>query len=229
MTNRFTRILPLAVLLGANGFVAACMEDNPCHKNPTALVEDFDVDEYQTLGKDGLCYTVDPDKKNFGAACNDTALCGGGLICGGEQLPICTAIQCDLDPTKDKVCPKQGFACVATGEDFPASICIPLPPPTPSAMPSATPASDAGTGDGGGGGGDAEASPPAATPNIGTPCATAGDPVCVDGAICPGAALPYCTVTGCATPGSALEAACLAVGSCYTGAGAPADGICMTQ
>jgi hypothetical protein len=206
--------LGFSSLVGVIGATSiSCTDSNPCHKNPTEYVDKYGAPEHQVNGKDGLCYAVDPEVPNWGGACGDSNVCGGGLICAAPDLPICTNINCNPDPKLDTVCPKEGFTCVKTGKATPASICIPKPAakPAAAAMPAPSVA-------------------PAAGPNIGTTCGDMGDPVCVNGAMCPGnPALPYCTVMSCSA-GADNEKVCAAAGgTCYTGAGAPADGICTVD
>jgi hypothetical protein len=125
----------------------ACEVDEPCMDNDPELVEKFGVPEHQTEGPDGLCYAVDPEVKNWGASCDSLELCGGGLICPGEELPICTAVGCNPDPKKDEVCGK-GFTCIETGDVEVPTICVPVPPTPPPAAPTASSAlDDAGAGD----------------------------------------------------------------------------------
>lgn len=118
------------VVLGS--VTLGCDVDEPCMDNDPELVAKFGVPKHQTEGPDGLCYTVDPQVKNWGASCDSAELCGGGLICPGEQLPLCTAIGCNPDPKKDQVC-GPGFTCVQTGDATP-TLCVPLPvtPPAPT-------------------------------------------------------------------------------------------------
>jgi hypothetical protein len=235
------------VVLGV--LASSCKVDEPCMDNDPELIEKFGVPEHQTEGPDGLCYTVDPQVKNWGASCDSLELCGGGLICPGEELPICTAVGCNPDPKKDKVCSK-GFTCVETGDVEVPTICIPLPP-APPAPPPSTPiateeeqtsspselgdagASDSGsetsaevTGDPSDAGASTEA--PVVEPNIGTACGAADDTVCVGGTFCEAQSLHYCTVPNCAA-GLENEAACASVGFCYSTAPAPATGICTVQ
>jgi hypothetical protein len=207
----------LLAIIGAT--TLSCTDKDPCHKNPDEAVEKFGVPEHQVSGKDGLCYTVDPDVPNWGSACSGIELCGGGLICAAPDLPVCTNINCDPDPKHDTVCPKEGFACVKTGKASPASICIPVKPAAPAAT-SAKPAESAVP----------EETTPAAKPNIGTACGPMGDPACVNGAVCLGnPQLPYCTVMSCAA-GAENEAVCTtAGGTCYTDVGAPPGGICTVD
>ena len=216
-----------------------CEVDEPCMDNDPELVEKFGVPEHQTLGSDGLCYTVDPAVKNWGAPCDSLELCGGGLICPGEQLPICTAMGCNPDPEKDKVCGR-GFTCIETGEADAPTICIPLPPAPP---PAPAPDGDESSGPGpevvDGGASDAAPAPETEAgltteavevePNIGTACSAADDPVCVGGAFCEAQSLGYCTVANCAA-GLENEATCAAAaGFCYSSPPAPATGICSVQ
>jgi hypothetical protein len=216
----------------------ACEFENPCQANDPDLVKKFGVPEQQTEGADGMCYTVDPAVKNWGAACDSLDLCGGGLICTAPDLPICTAIECNPDMTKDKVC-GEGFMCIATGKETP-TICIPLPPPTPSAEPqtsSETSSDTTGATAGDAGAADAATSEGETTestttevaPNVGTACTSATDPVCVGGTFCEAQSLNYCTLPNCAE-GLENAAACAAAsGFCYSTAPAPATGICTVQ
>lgn len=213
------------------GFVAvgfaslACEVDEPCMDNDPKLVEKFGVPKHQTEGPDGLCYTVDPEVKNWGASCDSLELCGGGLICPGEELPICTAVGCNPDPKKDEVCGK-GFTCIETGDTEVPTICVPIPPTPPPAAPTASSAPD----DGGAGdaAADVDTSGEAMEPNIGTECDGADDPICVGGTFCEAQSLHYCTVGDCAA-GLQNEAACASAGFCYSTSPAPATGICTVQ
>lgn len=222
--------------------VLACSVDNPCQKNDPALVKKFGVPKEQTEGRDGLCYTVDPDKPNWGSKCDALELCGGGLFCAPDPLGMCTAVGCNLDPKKDKVC-TDGFTCIETGNADIPTICIPVPPAPPPAPPAESTApgeetqsvsesaSDGGTGDeetGAAPDSGSDESPPV-EPNIGTPCTSATDPVCVGGTFCEAQSLGYCTVMDCAS-GLANEATCAAAsGFCYATAPAPPSGICTVQ
>lgn len=218
-------------LLGFGLFSSACEVDNPCQTNDPDLVEKFGVPEHQTEGADGICYVVDPAVKNWGSACDSIALCGGGLICAAPQMPICTAIDCNPDNTKDKVC-GEGFMCIATGESTP-TICVPMPAPMPSASTESSsesqgPSGDAGTGDGGDETTSGESTEDEVAPNVGTACTSATDPVCVGGTFCEAQSLMYCTLANCAE-GLENAAACADVGFCYSTAPAPATGICTVQ
>lgn len=215
-----------------------CEVDDPCMDNDPELVEKFGVPKHQTEGPDGLCYTVDPQVKNWGASCDSLALCGGGLICPGEDLPICTAVGCNPDPKKDKVCSK-GFTCVETGNATTPTICIPLPPAPPPPAPTEDEATSSSPidspGDAGADAGEESTAesgdttePAAVAPNIGTDCDAADDPVCVGGTFCEAQSLHYCTVPNCAA-GLENEEACASVGFCYSTAPAPATGICTVQ
>lgn len=222
--------------IGLGLFSFACEFENPCQANDPELVEKFGVPEQQTEGADGMCYAVDPAVKNWGAACDSLNLCGGGLICAAPDLPICTAIECDPDVAKDKVC-GEGFMCIATGKETP-TICIPLPPaPMPSADPqtsseaTSSSAGDAGAGDAAASEGNetAESTTTEVAPNVGTDCSSADDPVCVGGTFCEAQSLHYCTLPNCAE-GLENAAACAAAsGFCYSTAPAPATGICTVQ
>lgn len=211
--------------MGLTLFSFGCEFDEPCQANDPALTKKFRIPTHQTQGEDGLCYIVDPAEPNWGGACDSVSLCGGGLICAAPQLPICTAIDCNPDNTKDKVC-GTGFMCIATGENTP-TICVPEPPVTPSAdqtQSEPTTAGDAGSE-------THDASAAASTepePNVGTACTSPTDPVCVGGTFCEAQQLGYCTLANCAE-GLENAAQCAAVGFCYSTAPAPATGICTVQ
>jgi hypothetical protein len=222
-------------------FSFACEFDEPCQANDPKLVEKFGIPEHQTQGKDGLCYVVDPEVKNWGGACDSLDLCGGGLICAAPNLPLCTAIDCDPDNTKDKVC-GDGFMCIESGKDSP-TVCVPMvaPPAASTSQQSSSEAAtstagDAGASDAGSGSADDTGESPSTTasetsevaPNIGTECDMADDPICVGGAFCEPAQLGICTVGNC-TEGGEYAAACAAVGFCYSTAPAPETGICTVQ
>lgn len=229
------RFIQLACL-GLGLFSFGCEFDDPCQDNDPELVEKFGIPKHQTEGEDGLCYPVDPAVPNWGGACDSISLCGGGLICAAPQMPICTAIDCNPDMAKDKVC-GEGFMCIATGADSP-TICIPIPEtPMPSAdmqsSSESTVAHDAGSSDAGDANEGAETTNEETTaeettevaPNVGTRCTSPTDPVCVGGTFCEAQQLMYCTLANCAE-GLENAAACAAAGFCYSTAPAPATGIC---
>lgn len=214
-----------------------CEVEDPCMDNDPELVEKFGVPEHQTEGPDGLCYTVDPQVKNWGASCDSIELCGGGLICPGDELPICTAVGCNPDPKKDEVCGR-GFTCIQTGDVDVPTICVPLPPAPPPPAPTESESTvdpsdgaDAGVGDAGRDAPEDAATnteAPAVSPNIGTECDSADDPVCVGGTFCEAQSLHYCTVADCAA-GLENEAACAAAGFCYTMSPLAPSGVCTVQ
>lgn len=219
------RLLIQWACVGLSLFSFGCEFDEPCQANDPALVKKFGIPKQQTQGEDGLCYAVDPSVPNWGGACDSLDLCGGGLICAAPQLPICTAIDCNPDNGKDKVCGK-GFMCIATGENSP-TVCVPQPPATPSTDQTASQPTDT-AGDAGVTNDAGDDTSTALTPNVGTPCSSPTDPVCVGGTFCEAEQLKYCTLSNCAA-GLENAAQCAAVGFCYSTAPAPATGICTVQ
>jgi hypothetical protein len=187
------------------------------------------------LGEDGLCHWPWYDDETWGQSCAENDDCSQDLICLAPDLPICTQINCNPDPSEDEVC-AAGFMCLDPGKGNP-TVCIPLPPSGSGGSSavggnSGSPGGEGGVGPEGGMGGVAssaggQASAPVA--NIGTACTASDDAVCVGGTVCESTQLQYCTVMGCAETGpakTACDAAAADGFTCMAGAPFPEMGIC---
>jgi hypothetical protein len=202
---------------------------------------DPSVEEHLVVGDDGLCHWPWYTDANWGSSCSENADCGANLICLAPELPICSRINCKVEPEQDTVC-APGFKCLGTGDTTP-SVCIPDPAAGgggsggsggsgaqvtggagAEAAEGGSPSSEGGASAGG------ASSAAMDEPNIGEACAAADDPVCKGGTFCEATMLGLCTVSGCAEPGTAKEA-CDAVMPqgfvCYSSPPAPAEGICI--
>jgi hypothetical protein len=144
-----------------------------------------------------------PTAANIGTPCTEAGdpVCEGGTFCENTSLGYCTVMGCASSGDPKDAC--DGVAA----QGFTCMAGAPFP--------------DAGICYNAGGG--------EPSPNIGTACSAADDPVCVGGTFCENTNLGYCTVAGCAAAGDAKDACDGATSDgfmCMAGAPFPDAGIC---